>query len=112
MLVRLEVDAERMNISWLNSLPGWATVLSLLVHFAAGIVLGAVYFHGLWWNARLFAEGASLKVTIGLLIGRFVILGGLLTLASLEGAMPLLVMALGVLVARFAVMHRLRRLAT
>ena len=34
------------------------------------------------------------------MVGRFVLLGGVLTLASLEGAMPLLVMALGVLVAR------------
>ena len=112
MLVRLEMDAKGMSISWLSGPPGWAAALVLLLHFAAGIVLGIVYFRGLWWNARLFAEGASLKVTIGLLIGRFVLLGVLLTLASLEGAMPLLVMALGVLVARFAVMHRLKRLAS
>jgi F1F0 ATPase subunit 2 len=106
------MDAERMKISWLNSLPGWAAVLVLLLYFGTGIVLGVVYFRGLWWNARLFAAGASLKVTIGLLMARFVLLGVLLTLASLQGAMPLLVMALGVLVARFAVMHRIKRLAS
>ena len=100
-----------MNISLLNSLTGWATSLSLLLHFTAGIVLGVLYFRGLLWNARLFAEGASLTVTIGLLIGRFVLLGSLLTLASLEGAMPLLAMALGVLISRFVVMRRLRKLA-
>ena len=33
------------------------------------------------------------------MLGRFVLLGGLLTLASLEGALPLLAMALGVLIA-------------
>lgn len=100
-----------MTMSWLNGLPGWATALALSVHFAVGIVLGAAYFQGLWWNARLFAEGASPMVTIGLLIGRFVLLGSLLTLASLEGAMPLLVMALGVLTARFVVMQSLRSAA-
>ena len=101
-----------MNIGWFNSLPGWAMALILIVYFAIGVALGVVYFQGLRWNARLFSEGASLQVTIGLLVGRFVLLGVLLTLASLEGAMPLLVMALGVLVARFAVMHRLARLAS
>ena len=40
------------------------------------------------------------------MIGRFALLGGLLTLASLEGAPPLLAMALGVLVARVVVMRR------
>ena len=100
-----------MSAIWSNSLPGWLIALSLTVHFAAGVGLGTVYFRGLWWNARLFAEGASLTVTIGLLIGRFVLLGSLLTLASLEGALPLLVMALGVLVARSAVMHSVRKSA-
>jgi hypothetical protein len=41
------------------------------------------------------------------MLGRFVLLGGLLVLASLEGALPLLVMTLGVLAARFAVLRRL-----
>jgi hypothetical protein len=44
--------------------------------------------------------------TIALMVGRFALLGGLLTMASLEGALPLLAMALGVLVARFVVMRR------
>ena len=100
-----------MTIAAFASLPSGTAALSLAVHFAAGIVLGLAYFRGLWWNARLFAEGAALTVTIGLLVGRFALLAGLLTLASLEGAMTLLVMALGVLVARYAVMHRIRRLA-
>ena len=45
------------------------------------------------------------------MIGRFALLGGLLTLASLEGALPLLAMALGVFIARFAVMRRIREAA-
>jgi hypothetical protein len=45
------------------------------------------------------------------MIGRFVLLGGLLTLASLEGALPLLMAALGVLIARSTIMHRVREAA-
>jgi hypothetical protein len=41
------------------------------------------------------------------MIGRFVILGVVLTLASLEGALPLLLMALGVLIARSVVVRRI-----
>ena len=53
----------------------------------------------------------ALTTTVALMIGRFALLGGLLTLASLEGALPLLVMALGVLIARSAVMRRVREAA-
>ena len=74
-------------------------------------MLGVLYFRGLWWNARRFAAGGRATTTIALMIGRFVLLGGLLTLASLEGALPLLVMALGVLIARSVVMRRVREAA-
>jgi hypothetical protein len=45
------------------------------------------------------------------MIGRYALLGGLLTLASLEGALPLLMMALGVLIARSVVVRRVREAA-
>jgi F1F0 ATPase subunit 2 len=89
MLVCLEMDATRMNI----------------ISFAIGIGAGVLYFAGLWWNARLFAEGGKTRTMILIMIGRFALLAGLLTLASLQGAMPLLTMALGVFVARVAVMR-------
>jgi F1F0 ATPase subunit 2 len=108
LLVRVEVDAKRMSVTAFNSLSNWAAILSLGTHFIAGIGLGIIYFRGLRWNARLFADGASPALTIGLLIGRFLLMGSLLALASLEGAMPLLIMALGVLVARPMVTYRLR----
>jgi hypothetical protein len=44
------------------------------------------------------------------LIGRFVALGVILTLASLEGALPLLLMALGVFIARSIVMRQIREI--
>jgi len=82
-------------------------VLNLSAHLIAGILLGLVYFRGLWWNARLFTAGGHARTAILLMVGRIALLGGLLTLASLEGAGPLLVMALGVLIARAVVMRRL-----
>jgi F1F0 ATPase subunit 2 len=112
LLVRMEVDAKRMSVTAFNILPNWAAIPGLVAHLIAGIGLGIIYFHALCWNARLFAEGASPAFTIGLLIGRFLLMGSLLALASLEGAMPLLIMALGLLVARPVVMHRLRGAAS
>jgi F1F0 ATPase subunit 2 len=111
MLVRLEMDEERM--SWLSfaGLPPWAMALDLLAHLTAGIALGILYFRGLWRNVRRFAGGGRAAAIIALMIGRFALLGGLLTLASLEGALPLLVMTLGVFIARAVVMRRVRQAA-
>ena len=86
-------------------------LLGLAAHGAAGFVLGILYFRGLWWNARLFGRGGHLPVSVALMIGRFALIGGLLTLASLEGALPLLAMTLGVLIARFRVMRTIRMAA-
>jgi F1F0 ATPase subunit 2 len=111
MLVGLEMDAERMTSLYFNGLPTWAMLLGLAAHFATGIMLGIVYFRSLWWNARRFSEGGRVATTIAVMIGRFVLLGLLLTLASLVGALPLLLTALGVLVARSFVMRKIREVA-
>jgi F1F0 ATPase subunit 2 len=111
MLVRLEMDKEHMRIAAFDMLPAWAGLFGLAVHLGAGFVLGILYFRSLWWSARRFTGRGSLVATIALMIGRLVLMGGVLTLPSLEGALPLLIMALGVLVARFAVMNRVRRAA-
>jgi F1F0 ATPase subunit 2 len=108
MLVRLEMDEKRMSHLSFDALPAWAMLLSFPAHLAAGIALGLLYFHGLWRNACRFAGGGRWTTTIALMIGRFALLGGLLTLASLEGALPLLAMALGILIARSVVMRRVR----
>jgi F1F0 ATPase subunit 2 len=111
MLVGMEMDAERMTSLYFNGLPIWAMALSLAAHLAAGVVLGMLYFRSVWWNARRFGAGGGLATTIAVMIGRFVVLGGLLTLASLEGALPLLLMALGVLIARSFVMRKNQEIA-
>ena len=86
------------------------TMIDLGVHLAAGIGLGVLYFGSLWWNARLFARGGGLSATLALMAARFALLGGALMLVSLEGAGPLLTTALGILVARFAVMRRVQQM--
>jgi F1F0 ATPase subunit 2 len=102
------MDATLMNFPAFAGQPLWALVLSLIAYLAAGIALGMLYFRGLWWNARLFAGSRHLSAGIAFMIGRFMLLAGCLTLASLEGAPPLLAMALGILFARAGVMRRMR----
>jgi F1F0 ATPase subunit 2 len=108
MLVRLEMDEGRMSFISFNTLPGWAALLALAIHLAAGIALGVLYFRGLWWDVRRLTGDGRVITTIALMIGRYVLLGGLLALASLEGALPLLMMALGVLIGRSVVMRNTR----
>ena len=86
-------------------------VLALSAYFVGGIAAGAVYFRCLWWNVQLFADGGGTAATVLLMAGRIVALGCLLTLASRQGALPLLMMALGVMIVRFAVVRALRTVA-
>jgi F1F0 ATPase subunit 2 len=104
------MDEDRMSALF-HGLPPWATLLALAAHLLGGIGLGLLYFQGLWWNARLFGEGGRVTTAVVLTIGRFVLLGGLLALTSLEGPLPLLVTSFGVLLARFGVMRRVRGIA-
>jgi len=88
-----------------------AMLLGLGADLAIGIVLGVLYFRTLWWNARRIVLGGRAITNVALMIGRIMLLGGLLILASLQGALPLLVMALGILIGRSVVMRRVRRSA-
>lgn len=81
--------------------------LDLVAHFIAGMVLGLLYFRSLWWGARLFASGGRAARAAAFVLGRFVLLGGLLALVSMEGALPLLAAALGVVLARPLVVRRI-----
>lgn len=100
-----------MSFVSFDALPVWAMAASLAAHLVAGVGLGIVYFNTIRWNARLLVAGRRAGTGIALIIIRIVLLGGLLTLASLEGAMPLLALALGVLIARPMVMRRYREAA-
>jgi F1F0 ATPase subunit 2 len=111
MLVRLEMDKECMSSTLFSALPSWAKLLALAIHLPAGIALGVIFFQSLWWNVRRFTHGGRLVTTIALTISRFLPLAGLLTLTSLEGALPLLMLSLGVFVGRSVVMSRVREAA-
>jgi F1F0 ATPase subunit 2 len=93
MLVRLEVDGQRMNAG------------SLALYLAAGLAVGALYFASLWWNAEVFGRGGRTGTLIAAVVARFVLLSFVLTAASLQGAWPLLATAAGVLLARSAVLR-------
>ena len=82
-------------------------ILLLSACFCAGLGLGLLYFQGLWWNIRQFTAGGRARTLLLLAIGRFLVLGTLLLLMSLAGALPLLAAMLGVLAARAAALHRL-----
>ncbi len=92
---------------WLpNDFGALAKAAIVAGHLVAGIGIGIVYFNAVWWNARLFVEGGKPTAAIALTVGRFLVLGGLLTMASLEGALPLLASAGGVLLGRSIAMRR------
>jgi len=67
---------------------------------AAGMLLGLLYFAGLWWNVCLLARGAGPGRMALVMAGRFLLLAGALALASRAGAPALLALAAGVLLAR------------
>ncbi|MGY2736574.1 N-ATPase subunit AtpR [Sphingomonas sp. UYP23] len=85
--------------------------LLLALWLVAGILAGIVYFMSIWWSAQRFANDGGLATTIAVALLRLATLGGLLVLASFQGAGPLLAMALGIVLARFGVMLRLRAVA-
>lgn len=97
-----------MSQALLGAAPTFAASLLVAAYLSAGVVAGVLFFRGLWWNARLLVSGGSVATLMFLLIGRFALLGGLLTLAALHGAGPLLDGSLGVFVGRFFVLRAIR----
>lgn len=102
------MDEKRVTWFSFTYLSTSAMALNLVCHLAAGFGFGLLYFQGVWWNARMFAAGGQMAMTVALTLVRFALLGGLLTMASLESAPPLLAMTLGVLIARPMVMRRVQ----
>lgn len=86
----------------------WAIGLLLAAYLAGGMALGALYFRLLWWNARRFGGGSHVATSIAWMVGRFALLAAVLVGVSFEGAMPLLMTALGIFIARFFVMRQVR----
>ncbi len=94
-----------MTLSALLDTPLLAAALALVLGFGVGVV----HFASLRRVTALYLEGGPLARTIALQLGRLVLLGGLLVGLAMAGALPLLAGALGVLLARQAVLRRVRR---
>jgi len=87
-------------------------ILSLVAGFFAGLLLGAAHLGSLRWNTHLLARGGRVGVSLGLMVLRFAVLGAGLALAAWLGTGILLVVALGVLVARGVILRmELRRIS-
>jgi len=87
------------------------TPLGVALHLAVGAAIGCLYFGSLWWNSQMFEQTGRVRTLLAGMAARFVLLGGVLTAASFEGAFPLLATAAGVLVARSVVLRRVRTAA-
>lgn len=72
---------------------------------ALGLLAGGVYFALLRWNTSFYARPGCIWTAAALQMARMVVLGGLLYLAALSGALPLLLTAVGVMIARPIVMR-------
>jgi hypothetical protein len=99
------MDEKRVTRLLFGGLPVVALQIALAAHLVAGAGVGVLFFRGLWWNARLIVDRGPVSTSVALIVGRFLLIGALLTRAALEGAAPLLVTALGVLIGRFFVMR-------
>ncbi|MBS0234216.1 MAG: hypothetical protein JSR99_12120 [Proteobacteria bacterium] len=80
------------------SLPDVLKGPDLLLHLIVGIGIGRFYFYGVWRTANLIQKRPSAALMSTAL--RFGLLALALTCTALEGALPLLLTALGLLAAR------------
>lgn len=87
-----------------DHLPLWAALPVLVLHLALGYGIGRLYFHGVWRSAQAFTGHPA--SAIGWTLLRFVLLGCVLAATAFEGALPLLVTALGLVVARPGALRR------
>lgn len=76
-----------------------------------GLVAGAGYFASLWWNTQLYLSGGRALLAILIQAARFALLLVALAALALFGALPLLMGAVGLLIARTLVLRRLGRTA-
>jgi F1F0 ATPase subunit 2 len=73
--------------------------------FAAGLAAGTLHFALLRWNASLYGRSRHIAGAAALQVLRLAVLGMVLALIARHGALPLLLAALGVLIARSLVMR-------
>lgn len=83
---------------------------SAILAFLAGLLLGGVFFFGLWWTVRrsLASERPALWVSVSLLVRMTLAVAGLYLIGRGSVA-RLLLCLLGMLVARFIVIRTTHR---
>jgi len=67
---------------------------------ALGFAAGTLFFVLLRWNTALYMRGGGLALAVAIQLGRLAAVAGLLALVALHGALPLLLTAVGLLIAR------------
>ncbi len=75
---------------------------------AVGLAAGILYFASLWWTSRVLAQSGLTGGVAALVLCRMALLAFVLFLASRQGAMPLLMTALGIFAGRSLVMRSAR----
>jgi F1F0 ATPase subunit 2 len=76
---------------------------ALILYLLAGATLGLVYFAMLQWTVRLFTDGAGGSFVLPLYAVRIAAAVLVFWLVAQQGALPLLLVLLGFLIARIAV---------
>ena len=82
-----------------------AVVVRITVSVVAGLVLGAGFFSLLGLNVRLYGS-RRWPVAMVLHLARWALLAAALVVAARAGALPLLSMTLGLLIARTVIVRR------
>jgi F1F0 ATPase subunit 2 len=86
---------------------GQMTMLDTAIFLSLGLAAGALFFALLRWNTSLYLQPGSVALALAVQTIRVAAVGGLLVLTALHGALPLLMTALGLLIARPIVLRRL-----
>jgi hypothetical protein len=81
------------------------SMLEVTIFLALGFTAGTLFFALLRWNTSLYMQGGSVALALILQAVRIAAVGGLLMLTALHGALPLLLTALGLVVARPVVLR-------
>lgn len=76
------------------------SALSAALFLLAGLTVGALFFVLLRWNTLLYMRGGSATLAVCVQCARIAVLGLVFVSAARYGALPLLLTALGLLIAR------------
>ncbi len=76
------------------------TLLEVATFLLLGFTAGTLFFALLRWNTSLYLHGGNIAFALALQAIRIAALAGVLVLTALYGALPLLLTALGLLIAR------------